>query len=201
MLVRPEGNLSALVLDWQAAGDQELIARLSALSYRLQIEALTPAVREIGDRVAADASSRAPVEIGLLAESIGRSAVKKYKGERRGLIYIAVGPRRGFRRAIVRGPRGRRRLLGEKATAALPEDPEASFRDPVRYAHLVEGGRQAVRAKPGHVLYSQGAGRFFASAKAAAAKPFIAPSREDAEGFAPAIIEDRVSQFLAAESL
>lgn len=105
---------------------------------------------------------------GLLRSSIGLK-VKKYRGKRRargstpattaagGVSVAIVGPRKGYKRQVVREGRKSRRfntaaftklqetggifLLSDKRAASLINAAgRAVWADPVKYAHLIEGG-------------------------------------------------------------
>jgi hypothetical protein len=104
-----------------------------------------------------------------LRRAIGVTPTRYYGGT----IFIAVGVRRGFRRAITASARGRIRSRGRAFTAA---NPSAAVRDPVKYWHLVSGGRKASIAGAGgsdkRVL--AGPGKIFGTyAAPVAANPFV----------------------------
>jgi hypothetical protein len=96
--------------------------------------------------MSAGAKAAAPKETGLLKLSLG-TKVSTYAATN--TVVGVVGPRKGFRRPIVRSKRGR---LQQKKQAAAAD--VVLYRDPVKYAHLAESGRKAVAAKEKKTLVS-----------------------------------------------
>ena len=146
-----------------------------------------------GSKILDDAvKAAAPQESGLLKLAIGSSKLKTYSG---GTIFITTGVRRGFRRAVTSTRGGKLRVRGKSYTEANPRE---AVRDPVKYLHIVTGGRKALTATSSKVLYSAATNKFFGKS-VAAAKPnpfmeraFDAAKEQVAEtviGQAPAMIE------------
>ena len=136
--------------------DAAVISQFTRLKKHIRDQALKPLVQQIGRMVASAAMGMVPKQTGLLARSIGVSSVKLYKAtgsnavdpsqnvtgrlETSGpadVVYVAVGPRRGFGRQVARNAKGKLKILGKKASGGV-------LRDPVKYGHLVEGGHQIV---------------------------------------------------------
>ena len=171
-------------------GDRALIDQLAGFRKDVRDRILKPVVKQVGEMVAAAAKSDSPNETGLLRKSIGVSAVKVYKGTgtnasvnltgRLGtfapadVIYAAVGPRRGFGNMVapkngtlkVVNPNAK---IGPKWGRHFQRVGIGTYRDPVKYGHLVEDGHAIVRGtrETGRVL----------------PKPFMAPA---ASAVAPA---------------
>lgn len=92
-----------------------------------------PGVDKSSRVVSRAAKARVSVETGLLKRSIG-VRVRTYPS---GNVVGVVGPRKGFKRPIIRT-----RATGKgqaKGTAGI----RLVYRDPTKYAHLVEGGTRA----------------------------------------------------------
>lgn len=110
------------MLTAEIIGDDAIIKALGQLakdSTRRKI--LRPAISEAASAMVKTARSLVPIETGELKKSIGQKVVTV---KRSGTIIGVVGPRRGFKRAVVRMSRYK----------------PAYFNNPVRYAHLIEFG-------------------------------------------------------------
>lgn len=165
------------------------------------LAALEPVLREISKMVAAEAKARVRSKSGLLVASIGTSPVRRYRNSGSRTIYIAVGPRRGFRRVVTQAKRGGIKKLGKGRSAAIEAAAggwkAAGIQNPVKYAHLVEGGRGPSVARPGGILYSHSLRRGFGTSVAAAPPhPFMAPA-EAAGMAAMSLIENKVAEVMA----
>jgi len=177
-------------------GDLDVLRRLEALPARAQQRVLKPLMREGARQIAAAAKSEAPARTGLLATSLGPSKLRTYSGTQ---LFVAVGVRRGFRRAIHRTARGTLRYRSKKATAAA--GPDAQIANPVKYLHLVTGGRKAVAAAARKSLYSAMEGRFFGRSVAAAApNPFMTRMFDSVAGSVVANITARAAVLIEAEA-
>lgn len=117
-------------------GDRELIAVLKMLPTDLQAYALEPAIRKAARTLAQAEKAAAPSRSGLLAQSIGIAKIRVYP--RKGVVWGAAGPRKGFKRAL-EIKAGRLKFASKKRTAKLGDD--AKTANPVRYAHLAGPGR------------------------------------------------------------
>jgi hypothetical protein len=140
----------------------------SDLPAATQTRVLKPLVKRAGTMLAPALKAAAPRGSGLLAASMGVSTLKTYRSS---TVFLAVGARRGFRRAVSVSVRGKKRFLSSKKSEAstLP------VQNPAKYLHLVTGGRKAVAASRTSILYSAIAKRAFGrTAAAVPANPFVA---------------------------
>ena len=117
---------------------------------------------------------------GQLAKSIGYV----YRVYRSKTIWVyVIGPRKGYRMRIDALPERSQkrlvRLLGKrkrrKLTAAQTRILLQKTVDPVKYAHLVEGGRKSVKPRARKIL-SDRTTVFGKQARAVGAKPFMRPA-------------------------
>lgn len=167
---------------------QNLFRELPA---RAQERVLRPAMEKASKIVAAAEKSEAPKESGLLGESLGVSTTRTYNAAGGSTkLFIAVGVRRGYRRAVVATKRGGVRRLGRAASDAAEAGGDANMRNPAKYLHLVTKGRKAIVATRRKALYSSVTGQFFGKSVAAAApNPFIERAFEaSAEQAASAVL-------------
>jgi len=158
-----------------AADTLRLQRMFRELPARAQMRVLRPAMERAAKIVAASETGEAPKETGLLGQSIGVSTTRTY-GTSGGSskIFIAVGVRRGFRRAVVATKRGRVRHLGKAASEAAEAAGDAQMRNPTKYLHLVTRGRKAIVASRRKILVSSVSGRFLGKSVAAVPpNPFI----------------------------
>ncbi len=117
------------------------------------------------------AGAAAYTKTGLLAQSIGSTKAKLYPATF--CAYVASGPRRGFARTRTlkqtkNGPVAKH--TSKKFTLAHPD---LAVANPVEYGYFLTRGRKALRPVNGKAL-ATAAGRFFARAKAAPPKNFMA---------------------------
>lgn len=103
-------------------GDKELKRKLDTLPDKVYKRVVRVASRKSMQPVAKAMKAKAPRETGLLKKSIGLK-VKGYK--RAGIVVTLVGPRTGFKTEVI---------------VDTPNGPRKEFRDPTKYAHLVEFG-------------------------------------------------------------
>jgi hypothetical protein len=140
------------------------------------------------------AKTAAPVESGLMKLAIGSSKLKTYGGS---TIFITTGVRRGFRRAITAGRGGKLRVRSKSFTES---NPNASVRDPVKYLHLVVGGRKALVASS-KLLYSATANKFFGKSVAAAKpNPFMERAFDVAKDQVAETILEKAPKMIEAEA-
>ena len=133
------GNGPALSTNFVLIGDRELIEAMGRLTVSIRNKILGPILREAGRTLAVAIAP--PVETGLLKASIGFGKLRTYTDT----VYVAVGPRRGFRKATRVNALGRRVAYGKN----LPPDIKGpNIRNPVHYAHLVERGTKFAAAQP-----------------------------------------------------
>jgi hypothetical protein len=149
-------------------GDREVLRMFEELPAVAQQRVLKPLLREGAALMAVEERAEAPRQAGLLQTAIGVSTLKSYPS---GVLFIATGVRRGFKRAVQATSRGRLRFLGKRKTEDYPELP---VQDPTKYLHLVTGGRKAISAMNKKVLYDRRTDKFFGKSVAAAApNPFM----------------------------
>lgn len=117
-------------------GAGPVLKRLEVLPEKVRKKVLRQAVAGAARTVAktAKANVKAVKETGLLGRSIG-SKVKAYAKGSKSTVGV-VGPRKGFREAVIR-KRG-------KWKPAAPKP--SGYADPTKYAHLVERGTRRSRA-------------------------------------------------------
>lgn len=111
----------------QLLGADALIRKLEALPGKVYRRVVRKAINKGATPMVKAARRYAPRESGLLAKSMGKK-LKSYFA--RGVVLSVVGPRGGF---------------GKEVT--LP-DGTSEYRDPVKYAHLVEFGTDHSPAQP-----------------------------------------------------
>ena len=106
---------------------KRLLAKVQRLPRAAQLKVIRPALNEASKIILQAVKARAPKDTGLLRKSLGRR-MKTYR--RSGVIVAYVGPRTGFKREVT---------LRSGRTV---------FRNPTRYAHLVERGTSRAPAYP-----------------------------------------------------
>ena len=145
-------------------GDVAVQRMFMELPKAVQERVVKPLIAQ-GSKILDEAvKAEAPVESGLMKLAIGSSKLKTYSG---GTIFITTGVRRGFRRAVTASKRGKLRVRSKAFTESNPQE---AVRNPVKYLHLVSGGRKAITAIKSKVLYSAETNKFFGKS-VAAAKP------------------------------
>ncbi|MEN6633476.1 MAG: HK97 gp10 family phage protein [Candidatus Polarisedimenticolia bacterium] len=133
-------------------GQAALMRELGAFSRAIQDRVLAPVVKEAGKLIASAASALVPVRSGLLKRSIGVSKIHTYRHAGSDTLFIAAGPRRGFRRALKFNRKGRiAGFFGAKKSAGMATGQVAN---PVRYAHLVERGHAIASHRGGRVSHT-----------------------------------------------
>lgn len=128
-------------------GDQ--VARLlRQIPPKLQKFAMHKAISAGAGVVKRRAIADAPAQSGLLRKSLG---VRRVRTRDRWTVSYRVQPRKGFKRPVMRGPGGARKIVGQKRGAKLVARNPASveYRYPAMYAHFTELGHRLV--KRGHV--------------------------------------------------
>jgi hypothetical protein len=148
-------------------GDAAIQRMFLELPKTAQDRVLKPLIVQGSKIFDAAVKSAAPVESGLMKLAIGSSKLKTYGST----IFITTGVRRGFRRAVTASRQGKLRARSKSYTAANPSE---VVRDPVKYLHLVTGGRKAITAVKSKLLYSAATNKFFGKSVAAAKpNPFV----------------------------
>jgi HK97 gp10 family phage protein len=142
-------------------GLDDVFKRLGHLNRTVRNRILRAAINEATKPLLDDAKQRAPRQSGLLRKSLGRK-VKTYRAS--GVVVAIIGPRSkpSFKRQVT---------VRDKRTGKT----RSEYRNPVKYAHLQEQGRKAVRVKRGRVLGRKGV-YFGKQAAAALPRPFLRPA-------------------------
>jgi hypothetical protein len=172
-------------------GQEKMFATLEALPKAVELRILRNAMRKALKPMEAGARGGVPRFSGLLERSIGVGRPKWYAHS--GVMYLAVGPRSGFKKSVgyVEGSRGGRykvlRSAKQKATAK-----DQRIQNPIKYAHLVEGGRRAVAAT-GKALYFYGMGLFRPRAASVAGRHFMARAWASASSAALSIMQAEIA--------
>lgn len=110
-------------------GDKSLLKKFATLPDRLQRKHVRRGVTKAARRTAKEAKGKVPTETKTLKLSIGQRV-----RTRRGVVLAAVGPRRNMGRMVsAEGRGGKTRQV---------------FRNPTRYAHLVEFGSSEIQPQP-----------------------------------------------------
>ena len=131
-------------------GDVAVQRMFMDLPQAVQERVVKPLITQGSKILDAAVKAAAPVESGLMKLAIGSSKLKTYGG---GTIFITTGVRRGFRRAVTATRGGKLRVRSKPFTEANPGE---AVRDPVKYLHIVTGGRKALTATKSKVLYTRG---------------------------------------------
>lgn len=175
-------------------GDVAVQRMFMGLPKAVQDRVVKPLIEQ-GSKILDEAvKAAAPVESGLMKLAIGSSKLKTYGGT----IFITTGVRRGFRRAVTATKGGKLRVRSKSYTAANPDE---AVRDPVKYLHLVTGGRKAITATKSKLLYSAATNRFFGKSVAAAKpNPFVAQAFDAAKGQVAETILGQIPERIEAEA-
>lgn len=132
-------------LTFSVTGSEQVIRNVLALPKRIRRRAFRVALDAAGGEIKREVQKRAPVETGLLKRSMG---VKTVVPDNERTAWTKVGPRRGFKAPLGRTKRGKLKAVSTKLQALLPTSANAIYRNPTRYAHLVEHGtKRGVRAR------------------------------------------------------
>jgi hypothetical protein len=185
-------------------GDRELRRMFDELPAAAQNRVLRLAIRDGGKQMADAVEAAAPQESGLLKRAIGASTLRQYGGNK---LFIAAGVRRGFKSAVFLGMKGkatgRLRLASKRGNTPgrIGQYQTSGERDPVKYLHLVTGGRKAVAARNVKVLYSSQTERFLGPSVAAVSpNDFVARAFESAQNSVSAAITARVESGILTEA-
>lgn len=176
-------------------GDVVVQRMFMALPRTVQERVVKPLIEQ-GSRMLDDAvKAESPVDSGLMKLAIGSSKLKTYSG---GTIFITTGVRRGFRRAVTASKHGKLRVRSKAFTESNPSE---SVRNPVKYLHLVTGGRKALMATHSKVLYSSQTNTFFGkSVRGVAPNPFMERAFESAKEQVAGTILSQAPAMIEAEA-
>lgn len=144
------GSSSSVRLE--TTGFEDAIIRLRGYGDRIFRKHARRGMTKASRIVANAAKSNVPKESGLLRMSIA-SKIKTYT--RRNTVVGIIGPRRGYRQSVVAvGREGHRKLKRMKSQINVGGTMVGRWRDPIKYAHIVERGRKAVSVKTAKSLVS-----------------------------------------------
>lgn len=178
------------------SGDREVLRMFEGLPAAAQDRVMKPLVREGGAMLASAEKAEAPSQSGLMKTAIGVSSLKTYASG--AVLFITAGVRRGYRRAMQATSRGKLRYFGKQRPA---EKPDLPVQDPAKYLHLVTGGRKAIHAMSGKVLFDRRTNRFLGKSVAAAkANPFVSRAFDAAKEMAVDHITTNAATRITAEA-
>jgi len=146
----------------QIEGLEGTLAVLKSADAKVRKKILRKACNKAGGVLLKRAKQLVPTKSKLLKKSLGRK-VKVYPS---GVAVAVVGPRKGFRQEVVR-------------------DGREVLSDPIRYAHLVEGGTRP------HGYKTRG-GRH----PGAKARPFLKPSLDSTKSTVKKVIANTIAEGL-----
>jgi hypothetical protein len=179
------------------SGDRAVLRMFEELPAAAQDRVIKPLLNLGARKLAQAEKSEAPDDSGLMKLAIGASSLKVYGSGGGKLLFITTGVRRGYRRAVTPGRGGRPRRQSKGFTEIAEQ---ALMRNPVKYLHLVTGGRRAIHAS-GKILYSPQSGKFFGkSAAATEANPFIQRAGQQSASSVVSEIGNAAEQGIVAEA-
>ncbi len=194
-----------------AAGLKAVLAAAGPKAFR---EGARKGVTAAAQVVSKDAKAKVPTRTKSLKKAIGH----KVKANREKTGYVGViGPRKDVKGAVVGGAGKRRAKFRRKVKHKGRE----LIVDPVKYAHLVEGGRKAVKRKESagnkakrlfgkltkalglggnsarRPVLSDGQTVFGPKAKAVPPRPFMRPAWEENKARCAALIRQKLAEAAA----
>jgi HK97 gp10 family phage protein len=157
-------------------GVKEAVEAMTELRPALQRKTMRIAMSAAGGVVLNDARSRVVRESGLLKKALG----VKVSASKQKEWFAAVGAKRGNKLAIRVTKRGQVRTLSTKKASKLAESgTKLTYRNPTRYAHLVEKGTRSHTVATQKAGMTNGSQWFGKSARVRArAKPFLRPAAD-----------------------
>ena len=190
--------LADIKIEW--TGGEKMQRLFDELPRKLQERHMVIAIKTACAPLLHAMRAGAPVESGTLKKNIKL----KVGGVKAKLIaYGIVGPASAKVATSARTGgkfKGKMRAVGKKRLNAMggKEFYDVQFRNPKRYAHLVEGGRKAVTPKK--KVLARGTHVFGTRAKAVAPRPFIKPAFEATKDQVFQRLADYFSKALAMEA-
>ncbi len=182
----------------QVLGVGELVGRMKALPDKLRNKGMRTAMKQAARPIVQATKAMAPVQTGLLRQSIA-SVVVKSKDSFSALIgmrHVTGGKNKGFRpsKKVVRA-----------IVARVAGGGSSREGDPARYAHLVEFGHNIVprgqkvgrKERKGKTAVELGVSRGFGRV---AARPFMRPGLASGAQAAEQALAQELRQFLAQEA-
>jgi len=112
-------------------GEPELRRKFREMPLRLQRKGLRRGVTKAARVTRKAAKDEAPKETGLLGQSLG---YRVFTFRDKSGVGAVVGVRKGFRKAVVKRDRGKRRGSFRKARKS---EESSTYRNPAKYLHLV----------------------------------------------------------------
>lgn len=160
-----------MAIDLQITGLEEVTRLLRAFPDSAREKYTKRAMKEAAEFIASALRYRVPKDTGTLRDSIKVGRVRYYASS--GTMFVAVEPKSGFVRTFARKqiPQKTRRL-SSKSSRGWNDAPVR--RNPRKYLHLIEGGRDAV-ATYGHKLHPALGDKFFTHAKSVTGRPVFGP--------------------------
>lgn len=129
----------AIDIKVELLGDKEIDRMLAGWKPAARRRIVRPGISKSSRYVSRMARSMAPVRSGLLRKSIG-VVVRTYPS---GNVVGVVGPRHGFKRPVS-SSKGRKTIITKRNVGLFEGGTNRIvLQNPVKYAHLVEGGTQA----------------------------------------------------------
>ncbi len=173
----------------ELSGDKNVMRMFQDLPKAAQNRVLKPLVKQGGTMIAEEEKDEAPTATGLMKLALGTSPLRTYKTS----LLMAVGVRRGFRRAVQGS-----KYFGKKKTTANPTLP---VQNPVKYLHIIAHGRKAISVVNKKALYDARTGKFFGKHVAAAApNDFIERAYDRAKTTVAETIASQASEGILAEA-
>jgi HK97 gp10 family phage protein len=139
----------AFEMSMKIKGMEKLIKKMGHLQNRVQSRILRKAIRHAEKPVRTMARRLAPKESGLLKKSIG-AKIKVQMSKR--IAYAVVGPRKGQGKEVAITDKGKVYLdttEKQRKRNAGRNIVKTEFRDPAKYAHIVERGSASHGKHPG----------------------------------------------------
>lgn len=177
------------------AGGNDVANAIKGIKAGVANRVLKSAVGKVARKAQKTAKSRIKAKrLGLLSKAIGYL----YRTYKKGTVWVyVIGPRKGFRQRVDAMPQRAQkkliRLLGKrkrrKLTDAQVRILVAKSVDPVKYAHLVEGGRKAVRPTRKKIL-SDRINTYGKRARAVAPSPFMKPAADQIRASGAEVVAD-----------
>jgi HK97 gp10 family phage protein len=177
---------TAVKIRGRLAGAADLKAVLDVVGPKVLRQGARRGVTVAAQEVSKAAKARVPTRTKSLKKAIGH----KVKANRQKTGYIAViGPRKDAKGTTVGGVGKKKAKFRRKVRIKGSE----IIINPVKYAHLVEGGRKAVKVTRRKVL-SDGRAVYGTKVRAVPPRPFMRPAWEENQARCAAIIRQKIAE-------
>lgn len=165
-------------INMKLLGHRQLMHALRQFKPSVRRRIMRPAMRKAARIIVRDAKALAPKETGLLKRSIG---MRMRVSGKTGNILVVIGPRHGFGAKVTRDPKGKLVSLHTRKRQSQYAGAETVYRNPTKYAHLVEFG-SAPHVQAGKL--KRLGDRMVARVRhpGAPAKPFLRPALQRNKG-------------------